>query len=230
MDYSTNNINKFKSSNHNCVLLETSSNQMKRRMIDTYEQSPPTLFPIGILPDMATSAFTSFERNINGYHCRYLNEESVMLFKIIVKNMIITHTKHICLFDMRDDDRITCWEKTEQLLQRCRRPGTDSINPFDSVKVSSKPVLLRTSSTCMYYCIRYDEFHRCNDGRNQRPPNDVMFTGKLAITIKGVKYTRNALEVSPIMSVTQVLELPRPMSWALLAKDEQQLGHYMNAH
>ena len=156
--------------------------------------------------------FTGYENNFNGYQCRFLHKDSMIVFKITVSNMIITKNESIAIFEMAEHDYTECWKKTQEVLMYGNRMGTELKNPFDIVlndNGSRKPVFIRISPVCSFYCKRYMEVRACANNF-ERPPLGRSFTGRLAVVIKGIKFSRDGTELTPMMMVTQVLEIAKP--------------------
>lgn len=166
----------------------------------------PKQQPLGL------SDFTGYTTNFNGYKCRFLKKEQQIMVKLNIHRMSITHFETLGLQEINESERQRLTANFDKLLQQWRDFDVRVDNPFRH-KFNSEGDLqtpyIRISSDCSYFKKKLSGIvHEVK--RVDRPHSGETFSGKIAILIKGIKYSQDGFELSPIMVVAQVLEHEKP--------------------
>jgi hypothetical protein len=153
--------------------------------------------------------FTGYEAVLNGDRCRFLNKEYQFILKMSVNQMSLSQFDSIVLFDTNEEERSQHIHQIQKLLNGWGDgTGLDLVNPFaytfdDEGKM--KPIFLPLASLCVFY---KKSTETGLSEKSARPAVGKCFSGRVAIVVKGVKYSQDGKQMTPIMSVAQILEYP----------------------
>lgn len=153
--------------------------------------------------------FTGYTSNFKGYKCRFLKKEFQIMIKLNIPQMAITQYDTLGLYEMDEIERQTLILQIDQLLAKWREFDVAVVNPF-RYRFNSEGLLqhlyVRLSSECAYFkknlAGKLESLMRAD-----RPRTGIRFGGRVAILIKGVKYSQDGFELTPIMVVAQILEI-----------------------
>ena len=150
--------------------------------------------------------YTPFENNFNGYKCRFLCREFQFVLKFFSQKLLFTKNESMAIFSLTEYFRTFCENQINALLGPWVNSDVKLVNPFaldDSGAFSH--IFIRLSAGCTYYYKKLDQVAiQCSKG--ERHAHGRCFTGRVAVSVKGIKFSADGKEVSPIMHVCQVLE------------------------
>lgn len=150
--------------------------------------------------------YTPFENNFNGYKCRFLCREFHFILKFFSQQMLFTKNESLAVFSMSDYFRQFCENQIGSLLQPWVNGDVTPVNPFSVDENGTfKCLFIRLSTSCTYY-YKKDEQAAIQCSKFERHEQGRCFTGRAAVVVKGIKFSADGKEVSPILHVCQVLE------------------------
>lgn len=155
---------------------------------------------------LGSLGFTPFENNFNGYTCRFLRREYQFVLKLFSRQLLFTKNDSLAVFTLEDHFREFCESQIAALLHPWINNDVTPSNPFSAnEKGSINPLFIRLAAACTYFYKKGDEpAIQCS--YFERHDQGSCFAGRVAISIKGVKYSPDRKMVSPIMNVCQILE------------------------
>lgn len=159
--------------------------------------SPTTLDNHGYAP---------FENNYNGYKCRFLRREFQFVLKFFSQKLLFTKNESLAVFSLSEYFRTYCETQINAMLGPWADKDFKMVNPFalDESGVFNR-VFIRLSAGCTYYYKKMDQAAiQCKKG--ERHTQGRCFAGRVAVSVKGIKFSADGKEVAPIMHVCQVLE------------------------
>jgi hypothetical protein len=137
------------------------------------------------------------------------------MVKFSTLKMLFTKNDSLGIFEMSEDFRRNCETAVESLLTPWIIDQSNCGNPFSLDENGLfKPTFIRLSPACTYYR-KVDKQTPMQFTKSERQPQGKCFTGNVAIVLKGVKFTRDGLTVTPIIHVCQVLELVSVPTWSV---------------
>jgi len=161
---------------------------------------------------VTSNDFIGFNNIFNGYCCRFLKQEAQMLLKFQANKAVFTKFDSLAIFEMADYLRQLYYAKMEQLMSVWQADFVSFENPFayqTGEDGKPKPIFIRLSTTCSFYKKLHDEIICCHNKKDMTPPGKC-FTCRLAVTVKGVRFSPDGLTLKPILMVSQILDLPSP--------------------
>ena len=136
--------------------------------------------------------------------CQFLTKETQFIVKFYSPKLLFTKTESLVVFEMADNFLNICEGSVGPMLNQFSTPDCQVVNPFTTAH--TKPVFIRLSSECANYrkigtepaqkCIKSDLYLR-----------GKCFSGRVAIIVKGIKYSHGFTIVSPIIHVCQIMEM-----------------------
>ena len=157
----------------------------------------------------ATQFIPNFIPVFNGYHCHFLKRNYYRQLKIFSPAAIITKNDSVGIFEIAPQLRSSIYESVnEVLVELLLLPNSQILrNPFE-MNTNDSAIFIRLSPNVQFYqqeagqmpekiCKSQVQVGRC-------------YRMRLAFTLKGGKLDRHGREISPMISVFQVLLLGNP--------------------
>ena len=171
-----------------------------KRLLD--DCSPTTVTQNNVI----SFGYTPFENNYNGYTCRFLRREYQFILKFFSQQLLFTKNESLAVFTLDEYFRDFCETQIAALLNPWAHSNVTLVNPFSVGESKSfKPIFIRLSAACSYY-FKKDDQAAVQCSHFERHEQGSCFAGRVAISIKGIKYSPDGKQVSPIIHVCQVLE------------------------
>jgi hypothetical protein len=157
-----------------------------------------------ILDKRACVEFCNFKKEVNGYRSHFLKEKSYILLKISIDKMAMSKFDSVSIFEIEEKIRDSVERKINDLFsafpmdQNCEK-----CNPF-MIRNDQKPIFIRLSPECVFWQ---------KDGQKltKITKKDLIigkaFSGRLAILIKGITISPNAVRMTPMLSICQILAM-----------------------
>jgi hypothetical protein len=150
--------------------------------------------------------YTPFENNFNGYKCRFLCREFHFILKFFSQQLLFTKNESLAVFTLSEYYRQFCENQIGTLLNPWVNGDVKPINPFSTdQRYNFKPLFIRLSTSCTYY-YKKEELAAIQCSKFERHMQGKCFAGRAAIVVKGIKFSADGKEVSPMLHVCQVLE------------------------
>ena len=163
---------------------------------------------------LPTPVVSKYYKEFHGYKCMFIPKVEQDVLMVSASQMLLTKTyDSVCLFRFSTEQAKLCFERVDNLLEEMRDSNQVKVNPFRRNIMAEETLFAKLNSECMFYEKR-DE--RSSATLCSKPALGKVFNGRVAIIIKGAKISPKG-EISPMMSVVQVLVLAEPSD---IAADE----------
>ena len=154
----------------------------------------------------AVAGYVPFVNDFNGYKCQFLTREFQFILKFFGEQVLFTKTESLAVFAMTEYYRQVCETSIQSLLTPWSTDDVTIVNPFSlDASGNFKKMFIRVSPTCTYY-YKQGSQPAVECSKVGRHVQGSTFTARVAVIIKGIKYSADGTKVSPIMHVCQVLE------------------------
>lgn len=150
----------------------------------------------------------NFVPTFAGYKCHFLRKDYYRTIKIFSPNVCFTKNDSLAVFRMAPLLRQRVAAEVETVLQTVRTNNSQCFrNPFSGITMENA-IFLRLAPNCKYFYQKTGE-NAMSSSRKELEKRRC-FSARLAICVKGAKVDSTGIEISPMLSVIQVLLLDLP--------------------
>ena len=145
------------------------------------------------------SEFSGYTSQFKGYKCFFLKKENYVTIRFPSTQLCLTKSESLAIFKMPEilHDRLM-----KRIVEICEMQRTSASQVIVKPTKNDGTLFIKLSPCITYFWCHDDSYVEV---QKTNLPIGSAFSGKVAIVLKGVKLNKEGTELSPMLSVMQIM-------------------------